>query len=103
MLVGKSQELSKQTSMNNVLPTEVNFLFEIFISQADQKEDTGFHTQQFLALEIARMSYLATGEKKSGKHLSGSGEKQQKRRMKRRGGSYTETYDLETAPGKAFN
>ena len=36
---------SKQTSMNNVLPIEINFLFEIYISLADRRKDTGFHTR----------------------------------------------------------
>ena len=54
--------------MNNVLPIEINIIFEIYSSSADRREDTGHHTQKFLVLEIvyslASMSYLAIGEKR---------------------------------------
>ena len=52
MLVEENQESSlmninksKETSMNNVLPIEIDFLFKIYISSADRREDTGFHTR----------------------------------------------------------
>ena len=35
----------KQTSMNNVLPIDIDFSFKIYISTADRREDTGFHTR----------------------------------------------------------
>ena len=36
---------SKQTSINNVLPIEINTVFEIYSSSADKREDTGLHTR----------------------------------------------------------
>ena len=36
---------SKQVSMNNVLPIEINNIFEIYSSSADRREDTGHHTR----------------------------------------------------------
>ena len=36
---------SKQTSMNNALPIEINIIFEIYSSLADRREDTSLHTR----------------------------------------------------------
>ena len=45
--------------MNNVFPTEINIIFEIYSSSANRRDDTGLHTQQFLVLEIVNLSCLA--------------------------------------------
>ena len=36
---------STQTSMKNVLPIEINIIFEIYSPSADTREDTGLHTR----------------------------------------------------------
>ena len=36
---------SKQTRMNNVLPIQINTMFEIYSYSVDRKEDTGLYTR----------------------------------------------------------
>ena len=36
---------STQTSMKNVLPIEINIIFEIYSPSADTREDTGLQTR----------------------------------------------------------
>ena len=35
----------KQISVNNVLPIEINIIFEIYSSSADRRADTGLHSR----------------------------------------------------------
>ena len=56
--------------MNNVLPIEIDIIFEIYSSSAVRREDTGHHILYFLVLEIvyslANMSYWTIGGKRVG-------------------------------------
>ena len=63
--------LLQMNNHSNVLPIEINIIFEIYISSADRKEDTSLG--------------ILNWRKQSGKHLSGSGEKEQKWRKKMEG------------------
>ena len=55
------------------------------------------------SLQPSQHKLLDNWRKNSGKHLSGSGEKWQRRRTKRGGGSYAKAQDWEIGLGKTLN
>ena len=76
--------LLQMNNHSNVLPIEINIIFEIYISWDDRKEDTNLG--------------ISNWRKHSKKHLSGSGEKKKKnvkkedgRQLQKLGGSYKKT------------
>ena len=63
--------LLQMNNHSNVLPIEINIIFEIYISSDDRKEDTNLGIPKW--------------RKQSKKHLSGSGQKEQTWRKKMEG------------------